>query len=268
MNLISTKYLVTEDNEDFETAVSMFKKALEIYPEYSQPYSGLAWGYMLLAGGQNEPSAFFEMEKYNDMAYRLDTDSAMANILRAVSLLLKGEFEQGLSFCRRALELNSNLAEVNFIAGVICRKLGLYSKSIKYAEKSIVLDPYFPLSYGLLGRCYSYQGDSEKAMFYWKKGYQLMPAFFFYSVAIEHTIMGNFEKAEKIIKKSVVSEYSSNRIKMAKAFLYAFRGEKEKALELEKEAEIYAFLGLEKEALNIIEVDIEYPQAFNYLYLN
>jgi TolB-like protein len=267
INYISSRWLVTEDEKDFETAVDMFEKALDIDPQYSLAYSGLAYGYMLLGAGFGLPDAWKEMGKYNDKAYELDPESAMANIMRAATFHVNGKYKQALSYCKRALDLNPNLAEVNFTAGVICRQLGLFHRAIKYAEKSIALDPYNPLSFGVAGRSYSHLDDPEKALPFWEKAYQLMPAFVFMFLAREHMIMENFDKAEEIIKEAEESGIEIIRIQRTQAFLFSFRGEKEKALEISKNAEIYALLGMKNEALEIIEKAIDRPLSFNYLYL-
>jgi adenylate cyclase len=267
MNYISSRWLATEDEQDFETAVGMFNKALEIDPQYSLAYSGMAYGYMLLGAGFSLPAAWKEMERYNDKAFELDPDSAMANIMKAATLHVSGKHEQALSFCRRALDLNPNLAEVNFTAGVVCRQLGLLNKAVKYAEKSIALDPYNPLAFGVAARSYSHMNDPEKALLLWEKAYPLMPAFVFMYLSREHMIMGNFDKAEKIITEAEESGIENIRIRITKAFLFAFKGEKEKALDLRKEAEIFALLGMKIEALDIIEKSIDHPISFNYMSL-
>jgi TolB-like protein/lipopolysaccharide biosynthesis regulator YciM len=267
MNYISSRWLVTEDKKDFETAVDMFKKALDIDPQYSLAYSGLAYGYMLLGAGFGLPDAWKEMEKYNDKAYELDPESAMANIMRASTFHVNGKYKQALSYCKRALDLNPNLAEVNFTAGVICRQLGLFHRAIKYAEKSIALDPYNPLSFGVAGRSYSHLDDPEKALPFWEKAYQLMPAYAFMFLAREYMLMENFDKAEEIIKEAEESGIEIIRIQRTQAFLFSFRGEREKALEISKNAEIYSLLGMKNEALDLIEKAIDHPLAFNYLYL-
>ena len=266
MNYISSRYFITLDNRDFDAAVAMFEKALEIEPNYALAYSGLAWGYMLRFAGYREPSAFKELEKFNEKAYELDPHSAMANAMKASTLFFKGEYEQALSYCKRALELNPNLSEVNFNTGAICRQLGLIHLAIKYFSKSIALDPYFGLYYGALGRSNSQMGDSEKALSYWEKGFQLMPTVFQY-LAREHMILGNFDKAEEIIIEAEDAGLDKNWIQETRAYLYAFRGEKEKALEISKNAEIYAILDMKTEALNYIENTLDRPLSFNYLYL-
>jgi tetratricopeptide (TPR) repeat protein len=266
MNYISGRFFITLDRKDFDAAISMFKKALEIEPDYALAYSGMAWGYMLLFAGYGEPSAYKELQKYNEKAYELDPYSAMANAMKASALFFKGEHEQAIPYCRKALELNSNLSEVNFTVGAVCRQLGLIPIAVKYFGKAIALDPYFGLYYGAMGRSYSHLGESKKALFYWEKGFQLMPAVFRY-LAREHMILGNFDKAEEIIVEAENAGLDKDWIQDTRAFLYAFRGEKEKALEIRKDAEIYAILGLREEALDYIENALDRPLSFNYLYL-
>jgi len=270
MNYISSRWLITVEDKDFDAAVKLFKKAIELDPEYSLAYSGLAWGYMLRGAGLGDPTAFQKMEKYNDTAYGLDPNSAMANIMKAATFHLKGEFQQALSFCKHSLDLNSNLSEVNFTAGVIYRQLGLFFKAIPYFKKSVALDPYFALSFGAVGRSCSQLGESENAVLYLEKGYSLMPAFIFPFLAREYIIMGNYGKAGEILKEAEESRFLQGRIQMTRAFLYAYKGEKEKALELAKGAggaELYALLGMKKEALDIIKKGVNEPLEYNYLYL-
>lgn len=267
MNYISGRYFITLDPQDFEAAVAMFKKALEIDPEYAQAYSGLAWSYMLLFAGYREPSAFKELEKYNEIAYELDPQSAMANAMKAATLHFHGEYEKALSYCKHAIGLNPNLAEVNFSVGAICRQLGLIPTALKYLKKAITLDPYFGLYYASVARSYSHMGESETALSFWEKGYALMPGAIFRHLSLEHMILGDYETAGNIIDEADALGYDQRWIREAQGLLYAFRGEREKALEIRKDAEIYALCDLKKEALDAIENAIDRPLAFDYLYL-
>ncbi len=267
MNYISGRWLVTLDEQDFKIAVSMFEKALEIDPDYALAYSGLAWGYTLRFAGFREPSAFKELEKFNEKAYELDPHSAMANAMKAATLHFNGEYEEAISKCKRALELNPNLAEVNFTTGVICRQLGLIPLAINYLTKSTALDPYFGLYYGSLGQSYSQLGEPEKALTFFEKGYPLMPGGIFPNFARELMTLGNFDKAEKIIDDAVRAGFDINQIQSMRAYLYAYRGEKEKALEIRKDAEIYVILGMKTEALDYIEKALGWPLSLNYLFL-
>jgi adenylate cyclase len=267
MNYISGRFFATLDYQDFDTAITMFEKALEIDPDYALAYSGLAWGYMLRFAGFREPSAFKELAKFNEKAYELDPHSAMANAMKAATFHFSGEYEKALSYSKRALELNPNLAEVNFTTGAVCRQLGLFPIANKYLNKSIELDPYFGLYYLSTGLSYSQMGDSEKAISFWEKGYPLMPYHIYQFLASEHMILGNFVKAEKIIKEAEDAGCDIKVIQRVQALLFASSGEREKALEIRKDAETYALLGMKNEALDYIEKAIDRPLAYNYLYL-
>jgi tetratricopeptide (TPR) repeat protein len=222
---------------------------------------------MLRFAGYRKPGAFKEMVKNNDKAFELDPDSAMGNAMKAATLHFSGEYEQAVSYIKQALFLNPNLAEVNFLAGALCRQIGLVPQAIRYFSKAVALDPYFGIYYGGVGQSYSNFGDHKKAAAFFERGYPMMPGGIFRPLTREYLILGNFDKAEKLIEEAENAGFNESWIQDARAWLYAFRGEKQKALEIKKEAEIYALLGKKNEALDIIEKAIDHPLAFNYLYL-
>jgi len=267
MNYISSRYFVTLDDQDFNTAVGMFKKAIEIDPDYALAYSGLAWGYMLRFAGYREANAFRELEKYNEKAYRLDPHSAMANAMKSATIFFKGEYEQALPYARQALTLNPNLAEINFTVGATLRQLGLIPTALKYLNKAVALDPYFGLYYASIGRSYSDLGEPDNALTFFKKAKELMPRVMVHLLAREYMILGNLEAAEKTIQEAEDERLDIRWIQNSYAYLFAFKGEREKALEISNEAEIYAVLGMKKEALDSIENALERPLDFNYVYL-
>ena len=90
---------------------------------------------------------------------------------------------------------------------------------------------------------------------------------FIHWLARELMILGDLDRAEEIIKDAEKSGFDPVLIQRTKAFLLAFKGEKDIALELDQNPEIFALLDMKKEALDIIEGSLDRSLSYNYLYL-
>jgi len=275
MHFIKSKFVISFQEEDFQAGIEMFEKAVEIDPNYTPAYFGLGWAYEhhFHVTGSKEDSDM--VQKNCETAYQLDPNSALINaMLGYYYYWYKKEYEKSFQFHKRALEINPNVGEVNFLAGVCYLYHGLYNQAIKYLLKAIELDPYYFWAPYKLAACYMSMGEFEKAAFYFEKYFEIAPLIFMFPgrpIGL-YFRMKKYEKVEELIAETEKVRPDYLGIPYGKALLLAAKGEKEKALAFYKNSEVYSLLGMKDEAIQHLNLEIrksaEYPYIFYYDLLN
>ena len=273
MHFIKSKFVISFQEEDFKAGVEMFEKAVEIDPDYALAYFGLAWAYehhYHVTGAKIDSD---NVQKMSEIAYQLEPNSALMNAVMGYYYYeYKGEHDKAFQFHKRALEINPNIGEVNFLAGVCYLYVGLYNQGIKYLSKAVELDPYYFWAPYKLAVCYLNTGELEKAAFYFEKYFEIAPVMLMFpgrpiSLYIK---MRKYEKVEDLIARTEETQPNYWGVSYGKALLLAAKGEKEKALALWKNSEVYSLLGMKGEAIQHLNQEIRqsvrYPYLF-YLYL-
>ena len=275
MHFIKSKFVISFQEEDFKAGVEMFEKAVEIDPDYALAYFGLAWAYehhYHVTGAKTDSD---NVQKMSEMAYQLDKNSALINALMGYYYYeYKGEYDKAFQFHKRALEINPNIGEVNFLAGVCYLYLGLYHQGIKYLSRAVDLDPYYFWAPYKLAMCYMNTGEFERASFYFEKYFELAPVVLIFPgrpIAL-YIKMRKYKKVEDLIVRIEKTQPDYWGIPYVKALLLAAKGEKEKALALWKNSEVYSLLGMKGEAIQHLNQEIrqsvQHPYIFYFDMLN
>jgi serine/threonine protein kinase len=268
MHFTKSKYILTFQEDDFKAGVDMFEKALKIDKDYAPAYLGLAWAYehhYQVTGSQDD----FELAHENSVkAYELAPDSAMAIALRGYCLYeYDGEIDEAFQTIKEALEVNPNIGEVNFIAGACLLYHGLYDPAIKYLAKTIELDPYYFWTPYKLAMCYMNTGDFDKATLYFEKYFEIAPVVLIFPgryIAL-NIKMEQFDVVEKLIARTEETHPDYTLLPYCKALLFAAKGEKEKALALYQNSEVYSLLGMRDEAIQHLDKEIRGDVKFPHI---
>ncbi len=270
MHFIKTKYVLTFRDEDFQAGVGMFNKAIAIEPDYAMAYFGLCYAYEHHYQVTGAKSDFRLARKYSEIFYRLDPGSALSNALTGYMLYeYQGQYEQGFVYLKKALESNANIGEVNFLAGMCYLYAGLYDPGIHFLTRAVELDPYYLWAPYKLACCYMGAGDYEKAAQNFNKYFELTP--------IEPLIwpgkylalniwMNRLQEAKEILARGEKATPDAEWVKQYRAVMYARQGEKEKALALYRNSEVYALLGMRDEAFRELKKEIRGTIPIPYLY--
>ena len=245
----------------------MFIKSRDIDPSYVPAYMGLSWAYTHHFLLHKKPKDAAIVVASSEKAYELDPESALANMLKGITHHFKQEFDRAFLFYKKAIDINPNISEINFTIGVICRHLGLYNKAIKYFKRSRELNPFYIYSTAGLGGAYNNLGDFEKAKIYFDKVLEMNPYEPIVSfIYIRLNIMtGQLDKAEEMIDKLEKIDPGLDWLPSSRALLFAAKGEKEKALALDRNAEVYILLGMNDKAIEYIMKNMDDPGVYNYL---
>jgi len=268
-HFISSKYVINFQEEDFKAGVEMFNKAIEIDAEYASAYFGLTWAYehhYHVTGSRNDLDKAY---KYSEKAYELDPDSARAIALRGYYYYeYDGDFDQAFQTLKRALEINPNIGTVNFITGACLLYHGLYTQAIPYLLKMMELDPYYFWTPYKLAICYMNTGEFDKAALFFEKYFELAPVVLIFPgryIAL-NIKMDRFDVVEELIARTEKSHPDYSLLSYCKALLFAAKGEKDKALALHKNSEVYSLLSMKDEAIEHLNQEIRSKVSFPHIY--
>jgi serine/threonine protein kinase/Tfp pilus assembly protein PilF len=187
--------------EDLKTAISYFRQAIQLDPNYALPYTGLSYSYLLLPEyGHYSPVEGYPLAKdaalksiaidsalseahvclaqlkwrYDrdwrgsegeyKLAIDLDPGNATAHHWYGYDLMCFGRYEEAIREIKRALELDPRSLVINRNLGQVYFRAGRFAEA-KYAlQKTLEMDPKFSFAHQYLG-CILYQeGKYQEAL--------------------------------------------------------------------------------------------------------
>jgi tetratricopeptide (TPR) repeat protein len=269
MHFTKSKYVITFQEEDFKAGKEMFEKAIELDSEYASAYFGLAWAYEHHYHVTQDRQDLEQAKEYCETAIRLNPNSAQSIALRGYYYYeYDGDFDKAFQAFQRALEINPNIGVVNFLAGCCYLYHGLYHQAIPYLLKMMELDPYYFWTPYKIAMCYSDIGDFDNAFIYYEKYFELAPVVLIFPgryIAL-NIKMGKFDVVEELIARTEKTHPDYSLLPYCKALLLAAKGEKEEALDLHGNSEIYALLNMKDEALEHLNKEIRGEVRVPYVY--
>jgi TolB-like protein/Flp pilus assembly protein TadD len=195
------EYYYRYKKEDNEQAIELFKKALELDPDYALAHAGLADAYLQRIGRFGFPEAEW--------------------------------FDVANEEAQKAISLDPNLAEGYKALGGAYRSKGWWRKALEAYQKAVEANPNSALACGALAECYNNIGELNKAFLFSKKEIALSPAEAFPCVHLGHTYYGldNPVRAEEWYKKSLELQPDLDVAHTGLIYLYLALGEYNKAIE-------------------------------------
>jgi serine/threonine protein kinase/tetratricopeptide (TPR) repeat protein len=153
-------------NEDIETAIRHFQRALELDPQFALAYCGLGACYinrlMKIAGDSNDLTR--AQEAFNK-GLSLDSKITEALVYMVRIYLAQGEKQKAYRLIAELRREAPNNADVHFCSGVLYRLAGEYDKALQSWDSFVRLDPAASAvaSYNR-ARIFMYQGRFVDAM--------------------------------------------------------------------------------------------------------
>ena len=159
-----------EREENLETTISLFKRAIEQDPHFALAHAGLGKAYW--------------------RKYELTKNSEL--------------LEKARSSCSRAIEISDRLASAHVILGIIHREAGEYEDAIKEFQQALLDDP---VNFGTLlelAEVYENLGRLEKAEETYKEAIKLKPSYWhgYSRLGYFYYIYGRNVEAEKMYRRS------------------------------------------------------------------
>lgn len=131
------------------TAKEQFERAIEIDPEFAEPYAGLAILTALGLGWREETSSgVARTQEYIDSALALEPDLAMAHAAQGLLLtrLIPPQSVRAEASLRRALELDPNLVNArNWLSNALHQQ-GRDEEGNRELQKAVAIDPLTPVA--------------------------------------------------------------------------------------------------------------------------
>jgi serine/threonine-protein kinase len=159
-----------KEDENLETAISLFKRAIEQDPHFALAHGGLGKAYWL--------------------KYKLTKDSEL--------------LEKARSSCTRAIEISDRLASVHVILGIIDREAGKNEDAIQEFQQALLDDPVNFGAVQELARVYENLGKLEIAEETYKKAIKSKSSYWrgYSRLGYFYYIYGRNAEAEKMFRRS------------------------------------------------------------------
>jgi tetratricopeptide (TPR) repeat protein len=176
--LMGQFFLEKLDPGSVQKALKHFLKAIDIDPEWADPYAGLAqaWGLFGQFGFIPKSVTLPNTYKFLNKALELNPNSAQAHYVKAGNAVWQEfDWEQGEKAFLRSLELNPNaaLCHMYYAHYLICMRRNV--EAVQQANLAMELDPMRPLVLGLYGMVMQMDGEYESAIEHFEKALDIDP---------------------------------------------------------------------------------------------
>jgi len=246
------EYYYRYKSQSNEHAIELFKKAIELDPDYALAYAGLADAYTVRRHNFGYPKAWLDSAiTVSERALAIDPNCSEAYSALGHTYLkhwyVKDRYPKALKALNTALELNpSNWDAMSSLAELKTHR-GELEEALRLFKRARDLNPLFARTYREIGSVYSRLRDFDAAQAWYKKAGELDPDS---PRAGPYLAQGNIDQAitslEAKIQLDPMSQWNHHDL----ALLYQTRGSSDSAIAgLEKAIEIaptqeYHYIGL------------------------
>lgn len=129
--------------KSLEAAIEMFRRAIEIDPRYALAFAGLADCFSCLNMFITRDERYLsESISASAKALEFGPDLAEAHASRGLALANNKAFPQAENAFDRAVMLDPNSYDANFLYGRVCRMQGKLEKAVYYFDRAGEIDPW------------------------------------------------------------------------------------------------------------------------------
>jgi TolB-like protein/Tfp pilus assembly protein PilF len=167
-------YLLGMESKHKETkknnirAQELFRKAIELDPEFTPAYIGLAWTYsyeISLGYTESFSRSLDDQLVIVQKALALDPYDGEAHLALATNYQYRGDFTRARPEFERALALAPNDADLLLISAWSVPYIGEPQKAMEMADEAVRLNPNYPAWYNRgLTEAYYFAGAFDKAL--------------------------------------------------------------------------------------------------------
>jgi tetratricopeptide (TPR) repeat protein len=185
-------------NNDYNSAVLIWQKALDVVPNNPRAYTNLA-------------AAYGEMGQYNEaldacrQAMKLKPDCAEAYSNLGNIYVRLGKYEDVIKVCEKTIKLRPNFAEAYNNLGFAYGQLGRYEEAVAACSKAVRLKPYLAEAHSNLGAAYNRLGCSIEAIEQCKEAIRLKPSYAdaYYNLGVIYSKLRHYKEASEAYKQAV-----------------------------------------------------------------
>lgn len=178
------------DMGNVEGAISLFKKAVDIDPNYVYAYNNLGKAYNLL--GNKKEALFYYNKALELYPASLEAHYNIGNIYTELK-----RYEEAIAAYKKALEISPYYTLAYYNLGNVYRIIGKSQESIPLYKKALEHDPNYLDAYHNLGLAYNDLGRDEEAIAVFKEIIRLKPDFAlaYSNLAIVYYYQNNYKLA-------------------------------------------------------------------------
>ena len=154
-----------------EEAISCYRQAIELHPNYYQYYYQLA--NILREQGQ-----LVQAKLYYRQAIELNPDDSWCYYSLGEILAQQNEWEAAVDCYRKAIALNPDFSWSHYNLGRILQQHNRLDDAINCYRRAIELDSEYSWSHHFLAEILTQKGKFEEAVFYYQQAIKLNPNFY------------------------------------------------------------------------------------------
>jgi TolB-like protein/Tfp pilus assembly protein PilF len=207
--------LETYARENIAKARELFKKAVELDPNYAYAWTFLGWTYWVdgvyHSAHYDRKKSFESASKMAEKAISVDNNSSDAHTLLSGVYLSQKQYDEAEAFGKKAINLDPNSSENHGLVAITMQNIGKFEEAIALLKQAMRLDPYYPNWYLIrLGMCYRMVGMYEESVAALEEGLERFRkggtapwdrAYLY--LAATYSMMGRLEKAREYVSKAL-----------------------------------------------------------------
>ena len=159
-----------------ETAISLFKKALELDPEYAAAYAGLGDSYGQRVQRFGFPSVWID-SSISASKRSIEFDPQLAEGYKALGLAFntRGKTSSALEYFKKAVALNPSYVPAVANIGSAFQTMGKPDEALPWVRKALTLNPSSPTNLGMMAEVYTSLDNLAEARKYAERALELQP---------------------------------------------------------------------------------------------
>ena len=238
--------------DDLDGAIKFFKKAIEIDPLYSAPWTGLGWIHFDRRQYAEAIKCFQQaIDLYDQFAPSWNGLGCVYNY-KGTDEKNPAHYQKAIEFCRRAIELDREYAAPWNNLGYAYDKLKDYDRAIECFKKGIELDPNDPAPWSNMGNVYEHLGQPDKAIECYEKAIAIKGDYAkaWNNLGYTYSHMGELDKGIECLTKATQFDTNYAEPWNGLGYAYNFKKDYKQAAECCRKA---------------IKIDPKYANAWNNL---
>jgi TolB-like protein/DNA-binding winged helix-turn-helix (wHTH) protein/Flp pilus assembly protein TadD len=232
--LTGLAYSRQQGGQSKRTSLDYFNRAIQLDPQWAEPYAQLGRAYHWLAGF-GEPELYPKSKAALLNAIRLDDDLADAHAALAYVLFsFDWDWSGAEREYHRALQLNPNYSEAHYGYALLLMTAGRNDEAVSEIRHAAELDPLFASLRADVGRVYSCAGRHEEAIKQLRQATELNPDYDvpYTALGFAYLRKGMYSEAVANMEKALALEKEDRYLPLHNvdlAYAYAAAGRKNDA---------------------------------------
>jgi TolB-like protein/DNA-binding winged helix-turn-helix (wHTH) protein/lipopolysaccharide biosynthesis regulator YciM len=174
------EYYLRRRNDDNERAIELFRKALEVDPNFALAYTGLGDAYHKRTYLFGFPESWLdESIEACRKAIAIDPELSEAYVVLSKSYNSKRQITKAQEASKKALALNPNSSNALSMHSYYLIRTGELEEALQWAVKVVAIDPTSSWAYYNVASIYFMLADLDQAKLWLKNSLNLQPDFTF-----------------------------------------------------------------------------------------